>query len=419
MFRKVLFTFSTRFLSSLLSFLIVVITARAIGAAGRGEITLVMLGCSINLMINSIVGGNALVLLTPSTEPWRLLVPSWVWVIISNLTVTAILHVFGLVPPHLSIHVLFISIMQSVASVHMMVYLGRQRIILYNLLGLLQTLILAGGVCFMIFVLKVSTVSGYINCLYISFAVQLLVSIFYLPGLVTRVKLENVKSTIREILKHGLVIQLSNVAQLFNYRLSYFFLEYFIGMAALGVFSTASTVAESVWLISRSISLVQYSGIVNSKDEGYNRRMTLRMSKLSIAGSLAALLPLSLLPPSFYAYVFGEEFSGIGTQILLLSPGIMALAFATVLAHYFAGLGLNKLNLYTSLTGLAATVPAALVLIPLFGMNGAAIAVSISYMVTSTHLYIIFKKKTGMKLRELIPERADFEFVKTQFFKKS
>jgi O-antigen/teichoic acid export membrane protein len=418
MFRKILFTFSTRFLSSLLSFLIVVITARAIGAEGRGEITLVMLGCSINLMINSIVGGNAIVLLAPTIATWKLLVPSWIWVLLSNSLVTVILHVFGLIPEHLSIHVLLISILQSFASVHLMIFLGKQRIILFNMIGLLQTLILTGGVLIMIYGTHNPSVEGYVFCLYISFMVQLLVSCFFLRSVTTITSLDNMKATLREIFRHGLIIQVSNVAQLLNYRLSYFFLEFFIGLAALGVFSTASVVAESVWLISRSISLVQYTGIVNSTDEGYNRRMTIRMAKLALAGSMAAILPLVLLPASFYAYVFGEEFSGIGFQILLLSPGILALAFATVLAHYFAGLGQNKLNLYSSLTGLIATVPAALILIPLWGVNGAAAGVSLSYLVTSLHLYILFKKRTGMKLRELIPDKEDIIFIKSQIFRK-
>ena len=263
-----------------------------------------------------------------------------------------------------------------------------------------------------------ASVEGYVVCLYVSFAVQLLISFFLLKGLVKVTPLDGLREILRQIFGHGLIIQISNVAQLLNYRLSYFFLEFFIGLAALGVFSTASTVAEAVWLISRSIALVQYSGIVNSKDEAYNRRMTLRMSKLSIAGSLAALLPMILLPPSFYAYVFGEEFSGIGFQILLLSPGILALAFATVLAHYFAGLGQNKLNLYSSLSGLAATIPASLLLIPAMGLNGAAIAVSASYLSTSVHLYVIYRKRTGMRLRELIPAKDDIDFIKSQFFNK-
>jgi len=414
MFSKILFTFVTKFLTSVLGFLVVVFTAKLIGAEGRGLISLIVLGTAITLLFNNIVGGNALILLAPKTDHFRLLLPSYIWAVTSCLLVTTILHQFDLIPGEYSIHVFFISLMQALASIHLTLFVAQQKIRLYNMMGILQVLILFTVLMTFLFLLNRRSVMDYVIAMYISFFIQLLVSTWFVLKELKFRGIGNMSQVVKAILENGLIIQLCNVIQILNYRLSYFILEDKFGLAALGVFSTASIVAESIWLISRSISLVQYSGIVNSDDPGYNRRLSIRMAKLSLVGSMMAYIPLILLPGSFYALVFGQEFRGLGEQIIIYSPGILALAFSTVFGHYFAGLGQNMINLWASLTGFVVTVIAAFILIPRFGINGAAFSVSLSYIASAVFLFIAFRNKAGLKIRELKPDKSDYLFLKNE-----
>lgn len=411
MFSKILFTFVSRFLSSVLAFLIVVITAKLIGAEGRGVISLIVLGTAITLLINNIVGGNAIVLLTPKIEPIKLLIPSYFWAVISCALVTIILHLSELTPREYSIHIFFISLLQSVGSIHLSVFLGRQKIRLYNMMTVLQVVILFGTIAWLYLVQGEKNVMSYVIALYISFAVQALFTSWFISKEVTGTSLSGMQNVIRLILANGLIIQLCNVIQILNYRLSYFFLEEHHGLIALGVFSTASIVAESVWLISRSIALVQYAGIVNSDDADYNKRVTIRLAKLSAIASVAAWVPLLMLPPAFYSLLFGDEFRNISGQLWWYAPGIMALAFSTVFGHYFAGLGMNRINLYGTLTGFAVTLIASWLLIPEYGINGAAMSVSLSYTIHAVYLFIVYKKHTNLVINDLIPTKADLQFV--------
>lgn len=411
MFSKILFTFVSRFLSSVLAFLIVVITAKLIGAEGRGVISLIVLGTAITLLVNNIVGGNAIVLLTPKVEPVKLLIPSYLWAFISCALVTFILHLSELTPPEYSIHIFFISLLQSIGSIHLSVFLGRQKIRLYNMMTVLQVVVLFAVIAYLYLFQGEKDVMSYIVALYISFAIQALITSWFISKEISSTPLSGMKQVLRMILANGLIIQLCNVIQILNYRLSYFFLEEHHGLVALGVFSTASIVAESVWLISRSIALVQYAGIVNSDDPDYNKRVTVRLAKLSAITSMLAWVPLLMLPPAFYSFLFGEEFRNIGGQLWWYAPGIMALAFSTVFGHYFAGLGMNRINLYGTLTGFAVTLAASWLLIPEYGINGAAMSVSLAYCIHAVYLFFIYKKHTKLIISELIPTREDLNFV--------
>ncbi|MBL0070527.1 MAG: polysaccharide biosynthesis C-terminal domain-containing protein [Bacteroidetes bacterium] len=412
MFSKIIFTFITRFSSSLIGFLLVILTAHAIGAEGRGEISLIILGTAITLLISSIIGGNAIVLLAPSTPAFKLLVPSYGWALISISLITTLLHFTGLIPQQYSIHIFIISLLQAIASIHMSLFIGKQQIKLYNIMNLLQVFLLFTAAVIFYYFLNYHEVIHYIVALYISFAIQALVTTWFIYREIEITSLSGVKEIIKKILENGLVIQLCNVVQILNYRLCYFILEETHGMTSLGIFSTASIVAESVWLVSRSISLVQYSGIVNSSDKEYNRFLTVRMAKLSLVGSILVMIPVLLLPSSFYGWILGEEFRAILVPLWIYAPGILALSFATVLGHYFAGLGLNKVNLTGSLIGFGITLFFSLILIPKWGINGAAVSVCLAYCVHSVYLFLKFRTHTSFKIIELWPSTEDFIHLK-------
>ncbi len=344
MLSRVIFTFGTKLLSAVLSFLIVVFTSKLIGAEGRGEISLFVLGITLTLLMNNIIGGSALIFLSSRIEPFRLLIPSYIWSFISALLVTFILTSFNLVPSYLITHILFISIIQSLAAVNQNLFIGQKKLKLFNLISLLQVTILFTVLVSFLFILGKRSVNDYITAVYISFVLQMIISFWFVIKNLKLVAPKHQIEVVKTIIKNGLVIQLCNVVQLLNYRLCYFFLESEKGIATLGVFSTATAVAESVWLISKSISLVQYSEIANTTDPGYARRVSIRLSKLSFVLSFSAFIPILLIPSTIYGSIFGPEFEDIGKQIYIYCPGILALSFSTVFAHFFAGLGRNSIN---------------------------------------------------------------------------
>ena len=92
-----------------------------------------------------------------------------------------------------------------------------------------------------------------------------------------------------------------------------------------------------------------------------------------------------------------------------------------IFSHYFSGVNLPKHNLYGSLVGLLVTIPSIYILIPKYGIVGAGISVSITYLATIIYQWLIFKKETKVRTLQLLPTLNDFktlvESIKSQFFK--
>jgi O-antigen/teichoic acid export membrane protein len=61
------------------------------------------------------------------------------------------------------------------------------------------------------------------------------------------------------------------------------------------------------------------------------------------------------------------------------------------------------------LVGLGVTVASIATLIPLYGIIGAGVSMSLTYLGTIIYKWIIFKKITKIRTKELIPTLNDFK----------
>jgi O-antigen/teichoic acid export membrane protein len=134
--------------------------------------------------------------------------------------------------------------------------------------------------------------------------------------------------------------------------------------------------------------------------------------KFSVGLTFLALVILLLIPQSVYQLIFSTAFGEIKIILMALSAGVLALSANTIFSHFFSGIGQPKVNVYANAMGLIFTLLLLFILIPLWGIVGAAIAASVSYTITVIYQAIVFKRQTQTKWIEWIPKTDDFtEFV--------
>ena len=422
MFNKILYTFSAKLLTAILNLLIVVLTSRYLGAEGRGVISLLMLNITLIMMCNNFAGGGALVYLTTRENFSQLVVPSYIWAFISASTLSFILTAFNLSPPEYLVHLLLISIIYSLNAVNLNMLLGYERIKAYNFASLFQVFVLFVVFSGLLFGDGNRSISSYVLALYVSFSSGLIATSFLLFKKVHPLPKKNLWDVLKRLFSNGFLVQLGGLIQLLNYRLSYYLLDFFHGAAFLGIYSTGVSVAEALWIFGRSISLVQYARISNTTDLEYSRKLTIKLSKFSFFTTAAALIPLFLLPANIYVYIFGPEFGHINRVILCLAIGILAFSVSGMLSHYFSGIGKFHINTQASAIGFIITVAAGFGLIPKYGMAGAGITATLSYLGSTVFQLIVFCISTRTKLKEFFPENEDIKFVRNEmklFFQKN
>jgi O-antigen/teichoic acid export membrane protein len=414
---KIINTFGTRTATAILNLLIAIVISQFLGAAGKGSQGLIVTTIAFILVFSNIVGGATLVYLTPRYPVSALLLPACLWTLLTGIASFVFLSFIPLVEGKFILDICLLSVLNSFMTINSSLLIGKEKISSSNLVNLLVPLTTIILLIIFLAGLEERDIRAYIISLYAAYGLAYLASIIYVRrfiGRVTKVSVKVLRSVIGDLFKLGFLNQIAHITQMMSFRLSYYLLDFFHSEAAVGVYSNAISITESIWLISKSISLVQYSSIANTNDRGYASRITIRLIKAAVVISAILLLPLLILPVSFYTFVFGDGFEGIKPVIWFLAPGVLLYNISILSGHYFSGLGKYNVNAIVSSIGLAVSVAVYYLFIPGMKENGAGLATSISYSFTSILLFILFIRHGTVKASMLAPSLEDYKYIRDE-----
>ena len=432
MLKKIVGTAGTRILNALVNLAILFLITNHIGKEGLGAIGLILLDMGIIQLVIDLVAGSALIYYASREATGKLLIPAYLWIAIVNVLFYFIFNLLKLyfpvvystvIPENAELTIIGLAVINALMLTHYNLLLGHEKIRIYNTVFTTQILVILAVFLIHIFYLKQKTYDSFVNSLYIGYSVAAFFSFFAVMGISGSWSIRNWLTTTRKVVKYGIVTQIANVLHIGNKRFSYYVIKRFAGLPPLGIYTAGVQLTEGLRLIGQSISIVQFATLSNTTDKKYAAQLTIKLMKFTVLLTLAAVLVLIILPESFYTWMFSKAFSGVKPVILILSPGVIALAANAIFSHYFSGLGNPKVNLWSNVVGFVFTVILAFSLIPLFGINGAAFTASVSYISTVIYQYIIFKKQTGTRFGEWLPHKQDFRdfrgLMKETFFESN
>lgn len=416
MLGKIINTFGTRLFSAILNLLIGIVISRFLGPEGKGQQGLIITTIAYILVFANLMGGGAIVYLTPRHHFAAILLPAYLWSVITGGIFAVVLYFFKLVDTDFILHICILSVINAFTAVNSSILIGKERISSSNFIALIQPLFLGLSLFVFFFILHENTIQAYVISLYIAFAASYLTSIFPLVKFTEKFNILSFSSyllVIRQMLRYGVLNQLAHIFQLLSFRMSYYWLEQLYSEAEVGVYSNGTSLVESIWLISRSISMVQYSRISNTSDKGYAQRITINLTFAALILSLLLLVILVFLPPEFFVWIYGDGFAEVGLVIQSLAPGVLFFNIALIVGHYFSGTGKYHVNTIASFAGLLISVALFSVLIPRMGITGAGWATSISYTLTSVIVIIWFQYEAGLRFSDYFPSGKEIREIRS------
>lgn len=285
--------------------------------------------------------------------------------------------------------------------------LGQEDMKTRNTVLILPALITFVGLIFLLFVTQVSLFIVFLLTLASNLLTSLLCFYFISKKAVVRLKFDY-KLFLKSV-KFGIVPFLTLAIMNLNFRADVFLIKYYLNDTSVGLYSLAVGVVEKIWLLPEAIGLVLFSKISNVTEVGADSltpvvcRFTLMCS--FVIGALLLLTADFLIP-----FIYGNEFRMSVTPLLILIPGIVAMAMYMVLNGDLTGRGKARFCLYVFSCSLVLNVALNLFVIPSYGINGAALASTISYSVGALSLGLVFVKTSSISFKDLILLRkSDFK----------
>lgn len=230
----------------------------------------------------------------------------------------------------------------------------------------------------------------------------------YLKNNVNFLKVKRSLLHIREVALGSFPLMIIAVASLMLARFDLVLIGKILGQSEVGFYSAASKIIEIGSLFSALVPLSLYPAILNSRQTNYEVYMT-RMGMLNRflvwAGILLSIIVYSFAG-SLITLLFGERYSPSIEVIKILSLNITFLSFYQVSFRWYLSNNLQQFLMYKTLGAVVLSVLLNLLLIPRYGVKGAAItSVTISFF--ANFLFEAFFKKT----RECFKINTSFLFL--------
>ena len=211
---------------------------------------------------------------------------------------------------------------------------------------------------------------------------------------------------LKEELRFGNRAIVGTIAERLQFRSDAFLLNGLVGVRATGIYSVTSGLAETLWYVPNALGTVMFSRAVDPHaDAG---RIAAVLTRTTLAVAFVTAVPAFALGPRVVRFVYGAAFSDAGVALRLILPGVVAYSVVAILSRYIVGRGRPGTGTLILLSGLGANIAFNLVLIPRFGINGAAASSSISYILTAALTMAVFRRLSGRGIVEtLVIRRSD------------
>jgi O-antigen/teichoic acid export membrane protein len=218
------------------------------------------------------------------------------------------------------------------------------------------------------------------------------------------------RDVLRALLRYGRRVQLGTIFQLANYRLDVIVAQFFIPLAAVGAYVMAEILAELVILLAQGFQTGLMPAIAQQETESQAFAVSTASLRQHGALAAAAIVANAAFGSAVILFLLGAGYHRALVPFLILLPGIWFLGTGAVVGGNLRALG--RPGTASALTGaaVAVTVVADLVLIPFYGIVGAAIASDVAYTCLGVTSLLVLARLTRVPVRAMVtPARSDLD----------
>lgn len=418
--RAILHTFNAQVMGLLLGVGNSILTARMFGPEGKGEVAIFMLTLSMWVMIFGI-GSSGFIYFRSRGE---ISISRYFVLVAVQYAFAIVAYLLALSVPYLNVAAGFLS--KSRGQIYVAAFplalgaafigqLASSLLISAQLFARANYSVLVSTVGVTIILiscllLRLSATPAIEAFLIANYALPTFTSVVTVLASISEIRTDRPKRevSLRRIMSFGAKATMADFLQMLSYRADIWIVMSLLGARALGFYTLAVGLSQYLWTLPVAIASVVFPAVSKGTAE---IGAIARWARVTFALSLG-LAALSVpIVPSIIPMVYGRAFAPTGSAYLWLLPGAIIYVLSKVYGGYLAGRGRVTSNLIASALGCGAGITLCLILAPRFGIQGASVASSVGYIVTTMVVLATVVKLDSVGLARLtIPMRRDFKF---------
>ena len=184
----------------------------------------------------------------------------------------------------------------------------------------------------------------------------------------------------------------------------------FLRPADLGVYVVMLSLSRMLSVFQASVVMVLFPKAAGQTQETAVT-LTGRAARVSMLLTGSCALAVGFLGPYLLRFFYGAEYASSIASLRLLLVEVTLSGGTFVLAQAFMALGRPGVVTFLQAIGLSLSVPLMLVLIPRWGIRGAAFSLLLSTSARFCFIYMSFRFVLKTSPPDLLPHRADFDIL--------
>ena len=181
-------------------------------------------------------------------------------------------------------------------------------------------------------------------------------------------------------LSYGVRVAIGSTADTVAARLDQALMVAMVSSADLGLYAVAVTASGLSGPLTSSLNLTLFPELRRQSSAEVQRKRTSKAFVMVLVGSTGVAAVLALAGPWLLTFLFGKGFAGAATALRLLLLGQVANDATGPLTARLLAAGRPGTASQASAAAAATTVVGLALLVPRFGINGAAITTTVSYL---------------------------------------
>ncbi len=215
---------------------------------------------------------------------------------------------------------------------------------------------------------------------------------------------------LRETYSFGIRSYVQILTQHFLLRISFYMVSAFLGAAHVAFYTIALRFTELVLEVPQAIGLVLYPRLASLPEDEVHH-LTAQTCRRTLMISVPAALVLAFLGPYVIVVWYGEKFAPAAAPLPWTAVAVAMMSIYVIITRDFTSRAEQGINTFSGVIALVVNATFNYVLIPRYGIVGAAVATAVSYAAGCVTLVWFFLRESGFPLTQiLIPRREDVDY---------
>ena len=208
--------------------------------------------------------------------------------------------------------------------------------------------------------------------------------------------------SIKSFIGYGIKSYLQILAGHLIYQVDLYIIAYLLGAKQVAFYSIAVGMATLLWYLPNTAGVVLFPTLSSEGNEKDIHDFSALVCRHTLLITSLGAIGLGLVGRYLILFLYGAEYTNSVNAMLIILPGVAVMSIYKVLTRNFSSRNRQQVSIMAATISLIVNICLNFAWIPKYGIGGAALASTISYILAGAILVFKVKMESNMPLRKIL-----------------